>query len=240
MHLASGSDHEQPTAELEIKQGYAILNLRGRLSMDSLDILQPVVQQALAVSPHILAYLEQIEIFDSIAIGVLLELGNQANFNGGELSLAAVSPRIQRILATLMLKHNFRIYPDVDSYLAEMASKKSGTPNTATWWIPGPTGFQIWSVIKGSRTLDEWTSPALIDASENSLNANPFLIIDLSETACLTCSGLAALNLVHQKALNLRGGLRVVNYSKDVLRVIKLAHYDRLLPLYNDFSLAVL
>jgi N-acetylglucosaminyldiphosphoundecaprenol N-acetyl-beta-D-mannosaminyltransferase len=239
MRQAPGTNRLPAAAVLEIVQEKAIINMHGCLTMASLDTFQTVAHQALATSPHILANLEQVGFLDSSATGALLELGNQARFAGGELSLAAVSPRIHQTLALLRLEQLFPTYPDVEAYLTEWTHKVSTPSKVAAGWITGPSGRRIWSVVKGCRVLDASTAQDLIETGARQLALNPFLICDLSETVFLASAGLAALAQLRQMALNLRGEFRVANCSKDALRVIKIARFDQVLSLYSDLSLAI-
>jgi anti-anti-sigma factor len=71
------------------------------------------------------------------------------------------------------------------------------------------------------------------------LARNPFVICDLSETVFLASAGLAALASLCRTSAKLQGEFRVVVCSKDTLRVIQLARFDHILPLYRTFSQAI-
>lgn len=239
MRSTSRATPHPPAADLIILQGNAVLNLYGRLTVDCLDVFQPVAQRALAASPHILVNLARIEFLDSSAIGVLLELERRAGFAGGELSLAAVPARIHQALALLRLEKLFPIYQDVEAYLAEQPSKISAATASAAEQVTALSGERNWMVLKSGRVLDASTAQDLIEAGVAALAINPFLICDLSETIFLASAGLAALAQLRQMAINRQGEFRVVNCSEDVLQVIKLARFDRVLSLYSDLSLAI-
>jgi N-acetylglucosaminyldiphosphoundecaprenol N-acetyl-beta-D-mannosaminyltransferase len=236
MHSTLDSNRQPPAAGLEIVQGKAVLNLQGYLSVHSLERIQPVARQALEASPCIVANLAKVKFLDSSAIGALLELGNQARFAGGGLSLAAVPARIHQILALLKIEHLFPIYPNVETYLEERASKSF--TQVTNRMLPSPSGNQSWSIMKGCRALDGSSAQDFLKVGTAALACNPFLICDLSETVFLASAGLAALAQLRRIALAQQGEFRVINCSSDVLRVIKLARFDRVLPLYNEFSLA--
>lgn len=233
------SHYLHATADLEIMRGTAILNLRGCLTIDSLEILHQTAQEALGASQHILVDLSQAEFIDSSAIGELLELGNQVHLAGGELSLASISTQIYQILTILKLEKLFPIYPNRGAYFAKSPSKTSYTPPAAGGWIPNNSNTRKWSILKCCRIIDASTAQDLIKAGSCSLAVNPYLICDLSDTVILASAGLAAMAQLHQMALELQGEFRLVNCSQDTLRVIKMARFDRLLPLYSDFSLTV-
>ena len=226
-----------PSADLEIVQDKVILNLRGSITKDSLDLFDEIEQEALNTSPSIVVNLAQVEFLDSSAIGQLIELGKQARSAGGQLSLAAIPPRIHSILSLLKLDSLFPIHSNVEAYLS------AGTTASPTTWvarhIPSPTDGRMWSVLKGPRVLDAATSQNLLEAGSTMLANNPFVICDLSETIFLTSAGLAALARLRQSCLTLNGELRVVIASKEALRVIKMERFDRVLSLYANFYQAV-
>jgi N-acetylglucosaminyldiphosphoundecaprenol N-acetyl-beta-D-mannosaminyltransferase len=236
---APGLILQSPSLNLALIQGKAVLDLHGCLNVNTVDALHRIGQQALAASQHVLVNLAQVKFLDSSAIGALLELGNQARFAGGELSLAAVPARIQQTLALLQMEKIFNIYPNLEAYLTEWASKSASIPPVAAERVPSPSGIRSWTILKGYCVLDASTVQDFIEAGTSALAANPFLICDLSETIFLASAGLAALTKLRQMALNLHGELRVVNCSPDAARVIRNAHFDRVLPLYSNFSLAI-
>jgi N-acetylglucosaminyldiphosphoundecaprenol N-acetyl-beta-D-mannosaminyltransferase len=231
------SHRRHPSASLKLVQERAILNLHGCITRESLDVFDPSEQQGLKTSPHILVNLAQVEFLDSSAIGQLLELGNQARRAGGQLSLAAIPHRILRILRLLKLDNLFPIYSNVEAYLATDETSKSAA--AAAGQIPSPTDGHVWAVLKGPRVLDASTSQDLLDAGISMLQANPFVICDLSETIVLASAGLAALASLRQMSVNLHGKFRVVICSEDAMRVIKRERFDQILPLYRNFSQAI-
>lgn len=235
--LPPRSSRQLPSADLEIVQEKAILNLGGYITESWLDVFYPLEQKALTYSPYILVNLAQVEFLDSSTIGHLLELGNQARLAGGQLSLAAVPQRILRILKLLKLENLFPIYSNLEAYLSAEAATTSTT--AVTRQIPSPTDGRIWMVLKGPRVLDASSSQDLLDAGAGMLESNPFVICDLSETVFLASAGLETLGNLRRMSLNLHGEFRVVIGSKDALRVIRLARFDHVLPLYGNFSQAV-
>jgi N-acetylglucosaminyldiphosphoundecaprenol N-acetyl-beta-D-mannosaminyltransferase len=223
--------------DVEIVREKVILNLRGYITKDSLDVFYPLEQEVLQVSPHILVNLALVEFLDSSAIGQLLELGNQVRLAGGQLSLAAVPHRILRILKVLRMENLFPIYPEPEAYLSAETTKASAT--VAATQFPSPADGRIWTVIKGPRVLDASTSQYLLDAGVSTLADNPFLICDLSGTVFLASAGLATLASLRKMSMNLHGEFRVVICANDTLRVIKLARFDQVLSVYRNFSQAV-
>ncbi len=236
MH-SPGLQQNIPAADLVVLEGKAILNLCGSITGDSLDIFYPVAQKALAASPNILVNLAQVEFLDSSVVGQLLDLGNQARLAGGQLSLAAVPGRILGLLRLLKMENLFPIYADVQAYLSAEVTKTSAA--AAVRQIPSSTDDRVWTVLKGGRVLDASTAQDFYDAGVTILNDNHFVICDLSETIFLACAGLAVLARLRQAAAEANGELRVVVSSADVRRVIKLEHFDHVLPLYSNFSQAV-
>lgn len=233
--LPPWSRRQPPSIDLENCQEKVILNLRGYISKHSLDLLHSLEQEALRVSPYILANLEQVESIDSAAIGQLLELGNQARLAGGQLALAAVPQRVLRIFRFLRMENLFPIYSDVEAYLC---AKTTNTSATVAAPLISPGG-RTWAVLKGPRVLDASTSQDLLDAGGKMLANNKYVICDLSETVFLTSAGLAALAGLRRISSDVQGEFRVVTCSKDALRVIQLARFDPVPPVYGSFSQAI-
>lgn len=227
----------RPSADLELVQDKAILNLRGYITRDSLDVFCLVEEDVLKATPYMLVNMAQVEFLDSSAIGQLIELGNQARLAGGQLSLAAVPPRVLRILRLLKLNNLFPIYSNVDAYISAEATKPSAT--VIVRQIPSPMDDRIWKVLIGPRVLDASTAQDLFDAGLTMLKNNSSVICDLSETILLTSAGLAALASLRQMSSHLHSDFRVVICSEDALRVIKLEHLDQVLPLYSNLSQAI-
>lgn len=233
--LPPRSSQRLPSADVEIIHEKVILNLRGNISKNSLDLFHSFEQEALSVSPDILVNLAQVEYIDSAAVGQLLELGNQARLAGGQLSLAAVPPRILRILRLMRMENLFPIYSDLEAYLSTETTNKSARVATP---LPSPDG-RIWAVLKGPRVLDASTSQDLLDAGARLLANNKFVICDLSETVFLASAGLAALARLRSISSDVHGEFRVVTCSKDAIRVIKLARFNHVPPVYPSFSQAI-
>ena len=133
------------------------------------------------------------------------------------------------------MENLFPIYSDLEAYLS---AETNNTSARAATQLPSPDG-RIWAVLKGPRVLDASTSQDLFDAGTRMLANNPFLICDLSETVFLASAGLTALARLRTISSAVHGELRVVICSKDVLRVIQLACFDRVPRVYPSFSQAI-
>ncbi len=96
-----------------------------------------------------------------------------------------------------------------------------------------------WTVLKGPRRLDAASAPEMVETCTSLLDANPRVVLDLSETVLLASAGLAALAQLNRTADERDGELRVANCSKDVMRVIEMVRFDKVLALYNDVPAAV-
>ncbi len=229
---------KRPSADVEIIQKKAILTLRGPITKNWVDRFYTLGQDALGYSPNLLVNMASVEHLDSSALGQLLELGNQARLAGGQVSLAAVPQRVLRMLQFFKLENIFPIYPDLEAFLTAEINKTTATVTERH--IPSPTDGRIWTVLRGPRVLDASTSQDLLNAGDSMLASNRFVICDLTETVFLASAGLAALARLRQMALDLHGEFKVVTSSKDALRVIKLARFDHVLPIYGTFSQAII
>jgi N-acetylglucosaminyldiphosphoundecaprenol N-acetyl-beta-D-mannosaminyltransferase len=95
-----------------------------------------------------------------------------------------------------------------------------------------------WLILKGPCHLDASAAPELEIAGITALKHNPFLILDLTETTIVTSSGVGALKKLHATAYRHHGAFRIVNTSKDVLRVIHLLGFDNILEVYPNVTVA--
>ncbi len=96
-----------------------------------------------------------------------------------------------------------------------------------------------WTVYQAPRRLDAMTAPDLTETCSEMLLTTPYLILDLADTILLASAGLAALAKINRAADEQNGELRVVNCSEDVMRVIKMVRFDKVLALYSDIDEAV-
>jgi N-acetylglucosaminyldiphosphoundecaprenol N-acetyl-beta-D-mannosaminyltransferase len=184
----------------------------------------------------------QAEFLDSSAIGLLIELARQARSNGGELWLASVPAEIERTLSILRLDKFFVFSPTVEHVLeqkgiffeAEAAPAVPTVETTADQAVSGPA----WAVLKLPRRLDAQTAPDVLEQCQAALAQNPHLILDLTETVFLASAGLAVLARLNREAKEMAGELRMANCAKDVLKVIQMVRFDKILALFDDIPSA--
>jgi N-acetylglucosaminyldiphosphoundecaprenol N-acetyl-beta-D-mannosaminyltransferase len=107
-----------PAAELVLANGKAILKIQGMIGDKVIENVRKVGRQALAVTPEIQVDVSAVDILDSAGAGVLVALANQAREAGGNVSLVAVPPKLQKTLAVLGLEAFFPLLP-LDSALTD-------------------------------------------------------------------------------------------------------------------------
>jgi N-acetylglucosaminyldiphosphoundecaprenol N-acetyl-beta-D-mannosaminyltransferase len=243
-----------PDTDLLLVEGSAILNVQGKMMVGEYEAFNETAQEALANSSHIIVNLARAEFLDSSMIGALVGLAKQARDADGDVLLAAVPPTIMQTLSLLRLDHFFVIVDDVNEGMAHTY----GREETAVSLPPDPSipttsaSYQVqkretpvkileveWAVFQAPRRLDAITAPDLIETCSELLLNKPHLILDLSETALLASAGLAALAKINRVAEENNGELRVTNCSDDVMRVIKMVRFDKVLTLYSDVDEAV-
>jgi len=241
-----------PKTDLLIVNETAVLNVEGHLTVSNYDVFNKKAQEALAITPYILVDLADAVFLDSSVIGALVGLTKQARDASGELWLASVPPTIMQTLALLRLDRFFVIVEDTNSGLALRQVHKAEVtggilPGFQVAAPPveenGETAVQLmdatWTVLKGPRRLDATTAPEMAETCTALLGNNPYVVLDLSETVLLASAGLAALAQINRVASEHNGELRVANCSKDVLRVIEMVRFDKILSLYSDVPAAV-
>ncbi|MCZ7672795.1 MAG: STAS domain-containing protein [Chloroflexi bacterium] len=64
------------------------------------------------------------------------------------------------------------------------------------------------------------------------------MILDLADTILLASAGLAVLAQISRTAVQRQGELRVANCSADVMRVIHMVRFDKVLSLFPDVESA--
>ncbi|MCA9875315.1 MAG: WecB/TagA/CpsF family glycosyltransferase [Anaerolineales bacterium] len=240
-----------PKTDLVIVNETAVLNVEGHLTVSNYDGFNQTAQEALTVTPYLLVNLADAVFLDSSVIGSLVGLTKQARDAGGELWLAAVPPTIMQTLALLRLDRFFVIVDDTNSGLAQRQAHAQESTGS------GSAGFEVitppatrpdsavpvmeaaWAVLKGPRRLDATTAPEMAETCAALLDDNPRVVLDLSETVLLASAGLAALAQINRLANERNGQLRVANCSKDVLRVIEMVRFDKVLALYSDVPAAM-
>jgi N-acetylglucosaminyldiphosphoundecaprenol N-acetyl-beta-D-mannosaminyltransferase len=227
-----------PVEDAIIVDNTAVLAIKGRLTIENYQPFYEIGQKALHETPNIIIDLAQAEFLDSSAIGLLIELSRQARERGGELWLAAASAEIERTLIILRLDKFFRFSPTVEQIFEEKGIRIRS--RAAVHPAAGEDGSstQSWDVVKLPRRVDALTAPEVIDNCMAVLEENPYLILDLSETVFLASAGLAALAQLNRTAEKLSGELRVVNCSKDVLKVIEMVRFDKILSIYPNIASA--
>lgn len=242
-----------PDTDLILVEDKAVLNIQGKLTIEDYDQFGAVSQEALSNSARIIVNLAQAEFLDSAIIGALVGLAKQARDAGGEVLLAAVPPVIMQTLSLLRLNQFFVVVADTNSGLAYTYEKEEtavSIPPISQTTYTGTAVLKVretavsemvneWAVFKAPRRLDAVTALALTETCHDMLVTTPNLILDLSDTVLLASAGLAALAKINRDADEINGSLRVVNCSDDVMRVIKMVRFDKVLSLYSDVDAAV-
>lgn len=240
-----------PKTDLVIVNDTAVLHVEGHLTVANYDDFNKKAQEALAITPYVLVDLADAVFLDSSVIGSLVGLTKQARDAGGELWLAAAPPTIQQTLALLRLDRFFVMVEDSSRGLAlkqSLAQQPQGGALADLQVLPAyleqdDTAVQVaeaaWTVLKAPRRMDATTAPEMAETCATLLESNPRVVLDLSETVLLASAGLAVLAQMNRIAHERSGELRVANCSKDVLRVIEMVRFDKILALYNDVPAAM-
>jgi N-acetylglucosaminyldiphosphoundecaprenol N-acetyl-beta-D-mannosaminyltransferase len=230
-----------PTTELVLAGRTAIIRVAGSLTVANYGKFNGLVEQALATTPCILVNMAETRFMDSAAIGSLVHFAKRARDAGGELALVQVPRAIRTALSMLRLIEFLTIYPTLEAALAvsptaERAASVSVPSDPVV--AAAQAGAIPWTVVKGARRLDATTAPDMIKIGAASLARHRYLILDLSETVILTSAGLSALAHLNRLAQEQHGALRVTGCSTDVMQVIKMVRFDKVLALYRDVGSA--
>lgn len=221
-----------PTSDILLVEDTAILAIRGRLDVTNQALFVQQAEQALAVSPFLVVNLAEAEFLDSSALGALVALSKRARAASGALSLAAVPAHIAQLLAITRLDYFFEMHDTVETALQARYTRPEP-------FAEPDADCAGWLVVKMPRTVDAETAPAMISKCLQSLEQNPRLILDFSETVFLSSAGLAGIIQIDRQSKVHGGAVRVAGCSKDVLRTVQLIRLDMIVPLFQDVQTAV-
>ncbi|NJN18384.1 MAG: WecB/TagA/CpsF family glycosyltransferase [Oscillochloris sp.] len=218
-------------AETAVQQ-QRVLEVSGRLEAANLAEFQARAEASLQVSPLLMIDLSAATFLDSAALGALVDLTRRAREAGGDLWLCGVPTRIAQVIELLQLHTFFSSYPDLPTALAAAEAQPAAPA------APDPAEHG-WTVIRSVRELDAYTVPAILPPLLESLERNPFLVLDLSEMLFLSSAGMAALVKLQRAAQQRGGEVRLAACPPDVRRSIELVRLDVLITLYESVAAAV-
>ncbi len=95
----------------------AVLNVRGDVDLATASVLESAIADAWTPPQRLVIDASQIAFMDSTGLGVLVKAAIQARDEGGEVVMAAVGPRVHKVLAITGLDAHIAIYPSVEEAL---------------------------------------------------------------------------------------------------------------------------
>jgi N-acetylglucosaminyldiphosphoundecaprenol N-acetyl-beta-D-mannosaminyltransferase len=223
-----------PTVGSVIVGGTGVIAVNEKLTIENHIAFLDKCQEVLAETPFLVVNLAQATFVDSSGLGALVGLAKQARDAGGKLWLAAVPETVRQTLALMRLDRFFEMVDDVEEGFG--AHKKREAQNgleTAVQTVGN------WRIVKMPRRLDSATVPEVRERCAAVFNEHHCMVIDCSELVFLTSAGLAMLAQFHRLAEENGGALRVASCSDDVMRVIKMTRFDRVLSLFDNVTGAV-
>ncbi len=225
-----------PLADAIVVEDTAVINVQGRLTVENHIPFLEKGAAVLAETPFLIVNLAEATFLDSSALGALVGLAKQTREAGGKLWLAAVSENIRRTMALMRLDRFFEIVADVDAGLAARRDREHRVVTRITTKPDLQMPDKKWQIAQMPRRLDAANSPEVAEKCLTHLNDHPYLVLDCSGLAFLTSAGLAMFAQLNRKAQELNGILRVAGCSGDVLRVIKMTRFDRVLSLFDNVT----
>lgn len=236
MYRGKGPEPVLPTSELIELDDEVYVNLDGRLTVENADWLFTTGEQALDISPNVIAKMDKVTFIDSSAIGMLIELTRLARDQEGEFWLTGLQPNVKQTFALMRLDSFFAIQPETSDHVKTNGVRpENGKKNR----LLHTANESKWSILTVPRNLDARTSPSILEEATDILWESPFLIIDFSQTKVLSSAGLAILAKLEKESSKLNGQLRVAGCNQDVLRVIQMARFDKLLSLFDSVPAAM-
>ncbi len=222
-----------PTVGSVIVGGTGVLAVQGKLTMENHIDFIAKGQEVFTETSFLIINLAEATFIDSSGVGALVGLAKQARDAGGKLWLAAVPEGVKRTLSLMRLARFFEMVDDVEAGLGAHKTRRAKNGAATAVQEQGD-----WQIIKMPRRLDAATAPSVTEESLAVLKQRQFVIIDCSEMVFLTSAGLAMLAQLQRAAEEKGGMLRVAGCSEDVLRVIKMTRFDRILSIFDSVTSA--
>lgn len=223
-----------PTVGTVIVGGTGVIAVNGKLTLDNhIDFLAKG-QEVLAETPFLIVNLAQATFVDSSGLGALVGLAKQARDANGKLWLAAVPAAVKQTMALMRLDRFFEMVDDVEAGFGAHETRETQNGLDTAVQTQGD-----WHIIKMPRRLDAATVPEVTEKCTAVFNEHQHIVLDCTGLAFLTSAGLAMLAQFHRQAEEKGGMLRVAGCSDDVMRVIQMTRFDRVLSLFDNVTGAV-
>ncbi len=226
-----------PTDDSVIVEETAVLNIKGRLTIQNRTSFVEKAEEALAETPFVIINMSEATFLDSTALGALVGLAKQAHDLDGKLWLTAVPKAVYQSLTLMRLDRFFEV---VDNVEAALAMRHEREQKMTIISVPKPKEAEVeglqWQVMKMPRRLDASTVPEITESCMKQLESDSYLIADCSELVFLTSAGLAMLAQLDRKVKEQDGVLRVAGCARDTLRVIEMTRFDRVLSLFDSVA----
>ncbi|MCB9420709.1 MAG: WecB/TagA/CpsF family glycosyltransferase [Ardenticatenaceae bacterium] len=223
-----------PTVGSVIVGGTGVIAVNGKLTLDNHTDFLAKGQEILAETPFLIVNLAQATFVDSSGLGALVGLAKQARDVNGKLWLAAVPDTVKQTMALMRLDRYFEIVDDVEAGFGAHEQRQAQNGLETAVHTQGD-----WYIIKMPRRLDAATVPEVTETCTAVLKEHSYVVLDCTGLAFLTSAGLAMLAQFHRQAEEKGGILRVAGCSDDVMRVIQMTRFDRMLTLFDNVTGAV-
>jgi N-acetylglucosaminyldiphosphoundecaprenol N-acetyl-beta-D-mannosaminyltransferase len=222
-----------PTVGSVIVGGTGVIAVNGKLTLENHTDFIAKGQEIFAETPFLIINLAEATFVDSSGVGALVGLAKQARDAGGKLWLAAVPEGVKRALELMRLDRFFEMVEDVEAGLGAHKTREDRNGAATAVQEQGE-----WQIVKMPRRLDAATTPNVTEECMSVLEQRQYVIIDCSELVFLTSAGLAMLAQLHRTAEENGGMLRITSCSEDVMRVIKMTRFDRVLSIFDSVTSA--
>jgi anti-sigma B factor antagonist len=113
--------------ELSDRGGTPVVTLRGEIDVATAPRVREQVVALVADGAWVLVLdLEEVEFIDSTGLGVLVGALKRVRTHGGDLHLAAVPPRVAKVLSITGLDGVFPVHDSVDAAVAAASATPMG------------------------------------------------------------------------------------------------------------------
>jgi len=213
---------QPPKVIVETSKHLPVIKIEGHLTTRHYEEIWTAGQQAMQRSNRILLDLETCTFIDSSVTGAFLGIAKQARDRGGELTVSKISAPVRKIFSSLQLDDCLlecdptTISPEEPRDSKRMSGGQMEVQDNKGSNLEDPGKY----LVKAPRRLDSRSSPSFERLCIRVLKNHPLLVIDLSNTAHLSSTGLATFEKIFLKAAASNSDVRITRCSQDVRQVI--------------------
>lgn len=210
--------------EAEDRQEYCLLRIGGKINLTNVADVQQAMGKAVKMGhKQFLFDLSKATFFDSSAVGMLASFQKHVTSTGGKLCLAALPPRISKLLDSCGLLKVTEVYDNVNA--ADLILRAGITIEERGFYVllGLPRDFDL-SIVKSLR-----------DAIDNLCNKGALqFVFDFEQTMKISSVGIGILMNLQKNLMMKNGSVHLVRLSPDIYSLFESAQVLKVLPFYSS------